>query len=121
MVELDDFMSDLAESSLLYLNAMLQCWLVEYCRYKATAMLGSASREILIRTTNMGASLKNSKLTVFHKSAKNFSVLPRICHASTRKSSRFESTPITRACIPLAEDMTLVALGVVAVFEKLFP
>lgn len=64
MVELDDFRSDLAERSLLYSKAMLQCWAVEYCRYKATAMLGFASREILIRTTNMGASLTNSKLTV---------------------------------------------------------
>jgi len=98
MVELDDFRSDLTESSLLYMNAIrvLQCWRVEYCRYKATVMLGSASREILIRTTNIGASLKNSKLTVFHKSAKNFSVLPRVCHAHMRKSSRFESTPSTR-------------------------
>jgi len=62
MVELDDFRSNLAESSLLYLKAMFQCWPVEYCRYKATAMLGSAFREILSRTINMGASLKNSKL-----------------------------------------------------------
>jgi hypothetical protein len=46
MVELDDFRSDLAESSLLYLNAMLQCWPVEYCRCKASAVLGSAPRQI---------------------------------------------------------------------------
>lgn len=129
MIELDDFRSDLAENSLLYLNAMLQCWPVDYCRYKATTMLGSASREISIWTTNRGASLKNSKLTM------SFTNLQRIivfCHENVMHVNIWGNPvglsphqirdPTGRIlCTPLGEDMTLVALGVVAVFEKLFP
>jgi hypothetical protein len=89
-------------------------------------MLGSAPWKIFIRITNMGKSLKNSKLTM------SFTNLQRILMFCYKYVMHIWGNPVGLSshqvrdptgrnfcnipCIPLGEDMTLVALGVVALF-----